>query len=127
MDIAALNTKTGAEKGAFLHLCHPAYGTPLLDDDDKPVGLYVRGNEAPSVQKKLKAMQRGGMAGAEQTGLEYVCALVIDVQGLDRDGKPLSASRADLEWLFDQSDSFVEQVIAFARDRANFFGQTASG
>lgn len=126
MDISTLNTKKGAEKGAFMQLAHPITGAPLVDDDGEPVGLYLRGSEAPTVQKKLRAMQKATMSGGEQTGMEYVCSLVVGVQGLDRDGRPLTTSRADLEFLFDQSDAFVEQVVAFARDRANFFGQTAS-
>lgn len=126
MDISTLNTKTGAEKGAFMQLAHPAFGTPLTDENDEPVGLFVRGNDAPSVQKKLKAMQKASMSGGEQTGLEYVCSLVVGVKGLDRDGRPLTTSREDLEFLFGQSDAFVEQVATFARDRANFFGATAS-
>lgn len=129
MDISTLDTKKGAEKGAFMQLLHPVFGHPLFDetgDEPKPIGLFVRGNESPSVQKKLKALQKAPMTGAEQNGLEYVCALVVGVQGLERGGRPLEATRADLEYFFGLSDNFVEQVVTFARDRSNFFGQAES-
>jgi len=121
MDFATLDTKTPAEAGAFLHLRHPALGH-LLYDGEKPVGLMVRGTESKTAQDRLKAVQRDRMKGdKEGDGLAFVCSLVIGFQGVERDGKAVDATDANVRWFFGLSDGFVEQVVTFASDRASFF------
>lgn len=127
MDFSKLETKTGAEKGAFLHLRHPASGELLYDTSVEPkskIGLFVRGTESKTVQDRLKGLQREQVKGAdaEDSGLEFVSSLVIRFVGVERDGRLLSAIDEDLRFFFGLSDSFVEQVIDFAKARSNFFG-----
>ena len=132
MDVSTLNTKDPAENGAFLHLRHPFTGELLWSDEKKTekVGLMVRGNEAPTVQKALKKVTRGLNTrkrarpgdSDEKRGMIYARALVMEFIGLTKEGRDLDADdESDIEWFFDQSDDFVAQVIEFAEDRANFF------
>ena len=128
MDFSTLDTKKAAEKGAFLHLQHPALGHLLWDgegDSRKPVGVYVRGMESKTVQDTLKRLQSDKLRGDDDgDDLAFVASLVIGFSGADRDGRPLTAE--DARWFFGLSVGFVEQVVAFAKDRASFFKPAAT-
>ncbi len=142
MEFSSLNTKDAAERGAELHLRHPVYAHPLYsgggtDADGRwtdkaqspdPITVTVRGVESRSVQDRLKRLQRnrvkGKEADAEETGLEFVCSLVIGFSGLTKGGEPMRAT--DARAFFEQSDDLVEQVIDFAKERSNFFGDASS-
>lgn len=123
MDFSTLDTKTPAERGAFLHLRHPVTGEHLHDDSGKPIGMMVRGLESKTAQDHLKRLEKSRLKGAsaEDTGFGVVSSLVIGFVGVDRAGVPLTISGDDLQWFFGLSDSFVDQVMAFARDRSSFF------
>ena len=142
MDISALDTKGAAERGASLHLKHPALGhllysgegadprTGKLVDKDKPheaCCAVIRGIESTTVRKAMRAQEKAALAGGDPTeeleekGLEYVCLLVIDFTGLTDGGKPLKATDANKRKFFAQSDDLVLQVLDFAKERANFF------
>lgn len=126
MDFAALNTKAAAEKGAFLHLRHPATKALLWDGEGATriaVGVTVRGTESKTVQAVLKRLQKDRMdAGDADDGLAYVVALVMGFTGIHRDGVLLcDATDNDARWFFGLSDGFIEQVTEFARDGASFF------
>ncbi len=140
MDISALNTKTGSQKGAFLHLRHPALGHLLYSgegadalgravDMDKveKAGVTVFGAEAEYVQEQIARIQKlsddGDKAAAKQRGLDFVCTLVREFHGLTANGLPLGSSDKDKRTFFEQSDGLVEQVIEFARERRNFFSE----
>lgn len=144
MDLGKLNTKTGAEKGAFLHLKHPALGHKLYTGDgademgalmDKetatPVGCYVLGLESEAARARARALSAARVKGnapddddGEEKGLAFVCGLVTGFQGIELNGKPITSSDADKRAFFGQSDGLLEQVLAFAQDRANFFART---
>lgn len=134
MDFSALNTKAAAEKGAFLHLKHPALKTLLWDGEGKDrqaVGVTLRGMESKTVQDRLKRLQKDRMTDGKpadpEDGLDFVVSLVIGFTGCDRDGVPLDAKNEDdVRWFFGLSDGLVEQVIEFARERANFFKDAAT-
>jgi hypothetical protein len=139
MELKSLETKTGASKGAFLHLKHPALGHALYtgegaDEDGRlvdrakaeKVGVLVLGFESERVRERAKAIQKAKMkddADADEAGIEFVSSLVTEFRGLSKDGKPLEANEANKREFFQQSDGIVEQVMAFAQDRANFFGR----
>ena len=127
MDFSALDTKKAAEKGAFLHLKHPALGHLLWDGDDKtrPIGVFVRGMESRTVQDTLKRLQADKMKGDDAgDDLDFVASLIISFTGAERDGVPMTAD--DAKWFFGLSVGFVEQVVTFAKDRASFFRQAAT-
>ena len=121
-----------------MHLKHPITGAGLFtkksdgkDDLTKPCTVIVRGAEADSVQKKLKAIRKRALKTKnsgqdEERGMEFVSSLVIGFENLEIGGKKLTGEPSDVTAFFDLSDSFVEQVLEFTRDRENFF-QEASG
>lgn len=123
MDFSTLDTKTPAERGAFLHLRHPATGELLYDASKKPIGMMVRGLESKTAQDHIKRLEKSRMKGAstEDTGFGVVSSLVMGFVGVDRAGAPLTIDTDDLHWFFGLSDNFVDQVMSFARDRASFF------
>lgn len=137
MEIGSLETKSRANRGAFLHLKHPALGHRLwtgegadeegrVTDQEKAekVGVWVVGLESERVRERAKALQKSAMKeedGADEAGLEFVCGLVTEFHGLTKDGKPLPATDQAKREFFQQSDAFVEQVTEFASDRANFW------
>lgn len=138
MDLSGLNTKQFAEEGAKMHLKHPITGAGLFskkadgkDDLNKPCQVIVRGAEADSVQKKLKSIRKRAMktknAGAqdEERGMEFVSSLIIGFENIEIDGKKLTGDASDITAFFDLSDSFVEQVLEFTRDRENFFQEAS--
>jgi hypothetical protein len=143
MDLTRLDTKAGAETGAELHLKHPVHGHYLYagegcDEDGgwngkgkpEPVTVTVRGTESKTVRDRLKKLQRERMkrreADDEESGLEFVCSLVIAFSGLTLNGKPMEATPENKRRFFEQSDDLVEQVLDFAKDRANFFAGTST-
>jgi len=140
MKLTSLETKTGASKGAFLHLRHPALGHLLYTGEgadevgravDKTkaekVGCDVLGMESERVREKAREIQRRKMkdpddAEAEEQGLEFVASLVTGFHGLfDGDGKPLPATPEGKRQFFEMSDDLVNQVMKFAGERANFW------
>lgn len=144
MDFNRLNTKAGAERGATLHLKHPALGHLLYSGDGTdadgraidrrkkptPVTVTVLGVESSAVQARAKELQRRRMKRKddddEEIGLEFVCSLVVAFSGLERDGKPMEATEENKRLFFEQSGDLVRQVLDFATESGNFFA-TASG
>lgn len=131
MDFSALNTKIPAEKGAWLHLRHPATGAFLYDGHGEsalPCRVFVRGLESKTVQARAKNIRKNTVEGQEnEDGLEFVSALIIDFENVERSaGVPLTGSDADVRWFLVQSDSFVEQVMDFAKKRSNFFEKASN-
>lgn len=65
MDFNAFDSVSAAEKGAELHIKHPATGKPLFDnpddpfaDNSKPCIVIVKGAEAPSVREARRELQK---------------------------------------------------------------------
>jgi len=126
MEFSQLDTKSPQEEGAFLHLRHPKFGHLLwtgpdadsenrLDPEDgegadaEPIGVTVRGLEAPSVKEE------------EEAGLRMAEILVIEFHGLTKGGEPVEATKENIREFFQLSDDLVQQVLTFARDKENFF------
>ena len=141
MDFSKLETKIGAEKGAELHLRHPALGHllytgkgadengKLIDAKQEPqkVFVMVRGTESPTVQAQARDLQasilkNGGISNEDkEIGLAFASSLVISMHGIEKEGKPMEATEENKRDFFLQSDGLVEQVVKFAQNRANFF------
>lgn len=133
MDISTLNTKAPAEKGAFLHLKHPATKALLWNgkgDDRTAIGVTVRGSESKAVRDFVKQMQKDALENPGQTkddDLAYMVVLVMGFTGLERNGVPLDGDNDDdVRYFFNMSDGFVEQVSEFSRNRASFFKAAAT-
>jgi hypothetical protein len=150
MDIGKFNTKAGAAKGAFMHLLHPAFEHPLYDgegadsegrlmDADKAtaVGFTVLGTESRYAQNRARELQRSRLKGKhekagsaeddEQDGMAFVCALITELHGMTRDGEPMEATEENKMYVLEQSEAFVQQVLEFAQDRANFYKAASKG
>lgn len=137
MDFNKLNTVDGADKGAWLHLKHPALGHLLYtgegaDDDGrlvkkgqaKPVRVFVQGMESEAVQNIVREYQKKNLSSEsdkEEEGFVIGCALVTDFDGINKDGEPMTATKENKIAFFKQSGALVEQVTKFAANRANFY------
>lgn len=78
MDFTKLDTKKPAERGAFLHLKHPAMGHLLYDTEDpmspwdgisdepEKVGVTVRGTESETVKDEARALAKQRMMSPHQ-------------------------------------------------------------
>ncbi|MAM60865.1 hypothetical protein [Maritimibacter sp. UBA3975] len=137
MELTNLETKSGENKGAFLHLSHPAGGFKMWtgEGSDKDgrlidkakaekVGVHVLGLESERVRERARQLSKKKLEGdddAEEAGLDFVCSLVTEFVGLTQDGKPLVANEANKRAFFEQSDALVKQVMDFAGDKANFW------
>ncbi len=127
MDFTSLNTRAAADEGAFLHLRHPVTGDLLNTDEGESIGLMVRGTEGAKVQKTLRDLNKR-LKTAEDTkrGLAFVSSLVFGFVNVSYEGRALTDTDADKELFFGLSESFVEQVLDFAKDRASFFGTNSA-
>lgn len=137
MDFNKLNTVEGADKGAWLHLKHPAYGYPLYtgegsDEDGQlvkkesanPVRVFVQGMESEAVQNVARELQKNNMRYSddpEAEGLAIGCALVTNFDGIEMDGEPLAPTKENKIRFFKQSGDLVAQVTTFASNRTNFY------
>lgn len=137
MDFNKLNTVKGADKGAWLHLKHPAFGHLLYTgkgadedgrlekkEDAKPVRVFVQGMESEAVQNIVRDIQKNALDGSEATeeeGFAIGCALVTAFEGIEKDGEPLTATKENKIAFFNQSSALITQVTQFASNRANFY------
>jgi hypothetical protein len=137
MDFDSINTAADADAGADLHLRHPQLRHPLYtgpganavgewEDREKPaepVILRVRGAESAKAKATVRRLQKAALRQpqAEPDAIALALPLVIEVRGVTRDGRPLTAADDDLRWLFGRSEDFATQVFQFAADAANFF------
>lgn len=137
MDFDKLNTKADAEAGALLHYLHPQLRHPLYtgegadefgrlvdpSKDHTAVEGLIRGTESDIVRAAASRtgarMMRGDGDGEE---FEFAINLIVELRGIQRNGKTVVNSREDIIWFFRRSEDFALQTINFAKDRANFFG-----
>lgn len=148
MDFKKFDTRTPQEKGAFLHFRaieeyggHEIYTGEGTDDwgrwvdKDKPalaVGAMVRGMESQTVRDRLRAARAAQMRNPnkpvdeEKLGTDLAQALIIEFVNVEMDGRPVTNSRVDIEKFLELSDDFADQIVEFAKDRSNFFGETPS-
>ena len=132
MDIGNLNSRAAQTEGAFLHLRHPATDLPLWDGEEvegNEVGVYVRGKEYPPAQRLARKMADRKFKNykeEEAAGLAYASILISGFKNLSTEGRPLEATDDDKKLFLEMSDAFVDQVMEFAQERANF-SMPASG
>lgn len=159
MELSKLDTKSPQEEGAFLQLRHPKFGHLLwtgadadgenrlkdgsddVDPDEfdvEPIGVTVRGLEAPSVKAVAQKIEdqmarkpgtvpqsRKPKITDEEAGLRMAEVLVVEFHGLTKDGEPLQATKESVREFFQLSDDLVTQVLNFARTKENFFKGTS--
>ena len=137
MDLQFINTKADAERGALLHYVHPQLGHPLytgdganrigeLVDASRPheaVTALLRGEESSHVRAVANRLSKEKMRGKsdEDVGFEYVHSFFLAINGVTRDGVPLTTSMDDIKYFFERSDDFSTQTLRFVREKSNFF------
>lgn len=146
MDFTKLDSRAAAEIGAPLHILHPVTGEPM-QDDGKPCRVILRGTESRHAQQVARALNKAKRAAAEKEGddddraledmhadlVKMAAPLVVGFENVNRGDKPATAE--DAEWflglnLFSSPGnppSFLEQVMTFAANRANFLGNGKTG
>jgi hypothetical protein len=127
MDFSKLNTREAAEKGAFLHWRHPVTNELLYTPKGEPCRAFMRGAESPTVLKEQRASLKGPKIEDDaKRGLAYISPILVYFENVFDGDRQLTDTQEDKEWFFRLSESFVEQALAFVRDRANFFGQKSA-
>lgn len=155
MKLSKLDTKTPQDDGAFMHLEHTKFGHLMYtgenadddgrwksdeDPDDKMrVGLMVRGMEAQTVQEFTREKQRKSLVNANrknptpvsdlehENGIEFACVLISDFVNItDDNDEPLKPTDKNKRLFIELSDDLSRQILAFSRDRDNFFKPLSS-
>lgn len=129
MDFSQFNTRSGADEGRFLHLKHLMTGELLYDVVDgkkEPVGITLRGLESELVQEAIQKANRARVSGkdTEEQDAAAAQAMVISFHNITRNGEPLTTSREDVKWFFDQSSKLVRAALSFAGEPGNFLPAT---
>lgn len=146
MDFNTFDSRTAAEKGAELHLRHPATGELLFadKDDKKPCIVTVLGSESPSVRDAVREAQKARAKSKEADqdtntldGLnDSICEgakrLITGFKNINRGDKP--ATKTDIDWFLglnmmigrEEEKSFAEQVVGFATSRGNYLGNASA-
>ena len=130
LDISAIDVRSGANEGAWLHISHPKTSKLLYADDDctVPIRVKVRGLESDAVREVRESARRANLAakqGEVAVSLEELdklirLALIVDIEGLGDNGRPFGSTNADKERFLKLSDNINAQVLKFAEDSKNF-------
>lgn len=152
MDFSAFNSRAGGEVGADMTILHPVTGEPIMQGKE-PCVVIVRGSESPSAQAAMQALRKARMAekkaddeDAEKSMAELhasmadaAAPLVMGFRHVFLGDRELTATDAreflDLNMVtLDLDDegkprslSFVEQVLRFSGQRANFLPKPVTG
>lgn len=146
MNFASMDTRSGASRGAFLHLKHPGTGEPLYEDlpgeageiggaspepSREPVGIVLLGRDAPLVRERvrkalnarIRERERGETRTVEESveeGLDLLVACTVEFRNIEDEGRPVTKERA--REFYEKYDWVVEQATRFVNDRAPFLG-----
>ena len=135
IDIDSIATKGAANEGAWLNLKHPETDELLTYEDEKGVErnarVKVRGLESDKIKRKRIDIERTNASGSRKVITEtemgdiLIRALIMEIDGFSKDGKPLNARIAeDIELFLSISNSFWEQIFEFCSERSNFLAKT---
>lgn len=121
-----------SEEGAWMDVCDPATGEPVLNDAGKPVRIRLVGVDSPRYRaKQHEYMNRrlskmkvnlGTAAQMEADGLDLVTACTVGWEGMIKGGKPWDYSPANARALYaTPALRFIkEQADTFIGERSNF-------
>lgn len=138
MDFNAFDARGAADEGRPLHVVHPLTGEKLFDGD-KPCIVMVLGMEGRTAQAAAKGLSDKDKLGEKATLndlherlCDMAAPLVVGFSGINN-GERAAVAPQDVHWFLDlqiadplqegKGRSFVEQVLNFARDRANYLGE----
>lgn len=127
MDITKFDVKAAADRGAELHLLHPATDEPLYGDDGKPVTIRLLGKDSREyraalgeVAEKQVGKKRTTLAAAEAGGIELNARATAGWHNIGNKEGPIKFSVDAARELYHDSPWIKEQVDKFVDDRANF-------
>lgn len=144
MDLTKFDTREAADEGRPMHLKHPIFGHPLYTGDGaddqgrlvnrrkgcEPILLHVRGFHSETVRSLIRKGQKDALTGdAEDKGDALIDALIVGWSDnvTDADGQPRKCDKRNKVAVIRSNDEYEAQLLAFARDQANFFGAPAKG
>lgn len=133
MKLSELDTKSGANHGAWLHLKRPDGELHYSPDGKTPTRVKVHGMECDAVKRERIKRDRANAfhnvdnyITQEEFGDNVLASLIIDFEGIeDDDGNPLEPTMNNKRKFINLSEDINRQVLAFARDRTNFFSPPA--
>ena len=127
VDLGSLDASIQAESGAWLVPVHPSEGTPLeckllvYGEDSKPYSKAMnRIAEMRAVQQRTR--RTGDMTYDDVQIAELILAVNLtgDWEGLTDGGELLECTDEVKKRVFKKHRWLAEQVVAYARNRANF-------
>ena len=118
-----INSLIANEKGAKLHIIHPA--------TNEETGIMITLVGADSVEWKTamrsirtRSLQNGKRKisdeEAESMPFEMLAAVTLDWDGVEENGKPIKFSKEEALRIYKTVPVIAEQVDKFVGDRANF-------
>lgn len=138
MDFSQFDSRSAADEGRPLHICHPATGEPMQNEDGTPCLVHVLGMEGRIAQAAAKEAAKLPKLSDDATVEEWherLCLtaekLITGFAGVRRGDRPATA--ADARWFLDlqmanpmergEGRSFVEQVLRFSGSRGEYLGK----
>lgn len=127
VDLESLDATANAESGAWLEPVHPSTGVPLecrvlvYGEDSKAYAKAMnRIAELRAVQQRTR--RTGDMTYDDVTAAELILAVNLtgDWDGLTDGGEVLECADEVKRRVYKKHRWLSEQVVAFARNRANF-------
>ena len=143
MNFELFDSRKASEKPRPLHLKHPGTGRLLYDDEkqQKPCRVLVLGIEGATGQNAILASQRARMeekkdadpqtlSKIHEQSVKEIAPLIVGFENVNRGDKQAKAPD-DVEWFLNLQvvtggrgqATFLEQVRAFASDRAAILGE----
>lgn len=131
MDFAEIDLEGWADQGAEMHVFHPVTDEPLFDKNGKPVTIWVKGLESPEAKSIAKAaaaaFQDGNQKKIEKEGMELLIKITSRWSGIGWEGKELECTPKNIRFFYEKREWVGLQVLAFAKDRRNFFTEGSRG
>ena len=148
MDFDDFDTRAASSEGAKMHVKQPVTGEPILNEG-LPCMVHIRGVESSEAVDEVQAIVRAQAKRSKDDPrdhhddlLEMAMPLVLGFENMQRrdpktgKSRDLTPSKDDVAWFLNlqrakngRSDqvSFVEQVVKFSSDRANYLGNVSGG
>jgi len=132
-DISSLSIDSSNDEGAPMTLVHPVTGDDLLNDDEKPMKIYLVGSDSPEfrvVQSRIDAKYRSRKPpsfGQKQShAIELLVACTKRFENLQVEGEIVSFTDDTAKILYKTFPWIKDQVDEFVGERANHLGNSAT-
>ena len=119
--------------GQFMQLTHPVNGEPLLDGDNKEIGIYLLGKDSSVYRNAQRSVtnRRLNSKGSstitaeriEAEAIEILAKCTVSWTGILYKGEPLVCGPGAARKLYTEAPWVKEQVDEFIAERANHLGK----